>query len=79
MIKKFMKFGKVVRVVLLVVPFLNWIVEIILRWGNFLEKKDAGSLVVALIATLGLGVILGWIDAIFTVLEDRLVLTDLKL
>ncbi|MCQ2801641.1 MAG: hypothetical protein MJ222_03215 [Bacilli bacterium] len=78
-LKKFNEFSKIVRIVLLAIPFCNWVVELILRWSLFIEKKDAGSLIVALVATFGFGVVLGWIDAIFTAMEDKIVLTDLKL
>lgn len=79
MLKKFNELSKVVRIVLLAIPFVNWIVELVLRWSLFIEKKDALSLVVALVATFGFGVLLGWVDAIFTALEDKLVLVDVKL
>lgn len=78
-LKKFNEFSKIVRIVLLAIPFCNWVVELILRWSLFIEKKDVGSLIVALVATFGFGVVLGWIDAIFTAMEDKIVLTDLKL
>lgn len=79
MLKKFMELSKTVRIVLLAIPFVNWIVELVLRWSLFIEKKDVGSLLVALIATFGFGVILGWVDAIFTFMEDKIVLTDVKI
>lgn len=79
MLKKFMELSKTVRIVLLAIPFVNWIVELVLRWSLFIEKKDVGSLLVALIATFGFGVILGWVDAIFTFMEDKIVLTDIKI
>ena len=78
LLKKFMALDKVVRIILLAIPFCNWIVEVVLRWSLFLEKKDAGSLIVALVATFGFGVILGWVDAIYTYMNDKLVLLDLK-
>lgn len=79
MLKKFMELSKTVRIVLLAIPFINWIVELVLRWSLFIEKKDLGSLLVALVATFGFGVILGWVDAIFTFMEDKIVLTDIKI
>lgn len=78
-LNKFMKFSKTVRIVLLAIPFCNWICELVLRWSLFIEKKDLGSLLVALVATFGFGVILGWVDAIFTFMENKIVLTDLKI
>lgn len=79
MLKKFMELSKTVRIVLLAIPFINWIVELVLRWSLFIEKKDLGSLLVALVVTFGFGVILGWVDAIFTFMEDKIVLTDIKI
>ena len=78
-LKKFMEFSKIVRIVLLAIPFCNWIVELILRWSLVIEKKDLGSILVAVVATFGFGVILGWIDAISTYMQDKIVLTDLKI
>ena len=76
--EKFMGLNKLVRVILLVIPFVNWIVEIIVRWSFYLEKKDTGSLIMALVATFFFGNFLGWLDAIFTLIEDKLILTDLE-
>lgn len=74
-----MALSKIVRIVLLAIPFCNWICEIVLRWSLFIEKKDLGSLLVALVATFGFGVFLGWVDAIFTFMNDKIVLTDIKI
>ena len=62
----------------LVIPFVNWIVELVLRWEHFLLKKDVGSLLVALLATFGFGVLLGWVDAYFEYTEDKICLLDLE-
>lgn len=79
MLKKFNELSKIVRFILLVVPFVNWVVEMVIRWSLFLEKKDTGSLLVALIATFFFGNILGIVDAVFTLIQDKMVLLDLKL
>ncbi len=79
MLKKFMELSKVLRIVLLAIPFCNWIVELVLRWSLVIEKKDLGSVLVAVIATFGFGIILGWVDAIFTFMEDKIVLTDIQI
>ena len=79
MLKKFNELSKVVRVILLIIPFVNWLVEIIVRWSLYLEKKDNGSLLMAIIVTIFFGNIVGIIDAIFTILQDTLVLTDLHI
>ena len=79
MLKKFNELSKVVRVILLIIPFVNWLVEIIVRWSLYLEKKDNGSLLMAIIVTIFFGNFVGIIDAIFTLLQDTLVLTDLHI
>ena len=75
LLKKFFGLSKVLRIVLLVIPFCNWVCEIVLRWSNLLEKKDAASLLVALLATFGFGVILGFVD----IVNDKLYIFDLIL
>lgn len=78
MLEKFQGLSKIVRVVLLVIPFVNWVIELVLRWEHFLGKKDVGSLIVALVATCGFGFVLGWIDAFFEFTQDRICLLDLE-
>ncbi len=72
--KTFNSFSRVVQVILLLVPFVNWITEILVRWSYFLEKKNAVSLVMALLATFFFGNILGWIDLICSILTKHLFL-----
>ena len=78
MLKKFMELDKIVRLIILFVPFVNWVCEMIIRWTLFAEKKDLGSLIMAIVVTVFFGNIVGIVDAIFTIISDKLVLTDLK-
>ena len=78
LLKKFMGLPKIVRIILLFVPFVNWVCEMIIRWTLFAEKKDLGSLIMAIVVTVFFGNIVGIVDAIFTIISDKLVLTDLK-
>lgn len=66
--------SKLVKVLLLVIPFVNWICEMILRWEKAINSKDVVDILVAVLATVGLGNILGWIDAVCIVLSDKLFL-----
>lgn len=77
--KKFMGIAKVWRIILLFVPFANWIVEIALRWTLFAEKKDIGSLIMAIVVTVGFGNLVGIVDGVFMIIKDSLVLTDIKI
>lgn len=67
-------FSKVVQIILLVIPFVNWIVEMYMRWTEYLEKKEVLQLVVAIICTFFFGTILGWIDALYFALTDQFIL-----
>lgn len=78
MLKKFNEFSKLIRVLLLVIPFVGWITEVIIRWSVFLEKKSVISLVLALVYTfVGWAVILHIIDAILIALDKDMLLINL--
>lgn len=68
--------NKVLIIVLLAVPFCNWIVEIFMRWTEFVQKKGTVRLVVAILATAFFGTIFGWIDLVFFLLTDKFALED---
>ena len=69
----FNKQSKVVQVILLLIPFVNWIVEVVVRWSTFSKKGGLVRLIVCLVVTIG-GTIIGWLDAIWVLLFNRLVL-----
>ena len=39
--KWFHKQNKLVQVLLLLIPFVNWITEVLVRWSAFLKKGGA--------------------------------------
>ena len=65
--------SKVVQVILLLIPFVNWIVEVIVRWSTFSKKGGLVRLIVCLVVTIG-GTIIGWLDAIWVLIFNRLIL-----
>ncbi len=69
----FHKQNKLVQVLLLLIPFVNYIVEILVRWSAFLKKGGALRLVVCIIVTIPTGIIIGWLDAIWTLLFNKLI------
>lgn len=73
MYKWFNSKPRLVQIIILLIPFVNWIVELGVRWGNFLEKKGIVSLLVALIYTFA-GWCLGYLDLIWVILFNHLVL-----
>ena len=69
----FHKQNKIVQVILLIIPVVNWFTEILVRWSAFLKKGGALRFLIALIVTL-LGVVIGWLDAIVTCITNKLIL-----
>lgn len=64
--------SRLVQVLLLLIPFVNWITEIVVRWTAFLERKTPIRLILALLVTF-VGVVFGWLDVIWCLLFKHLV------
>ena len=71
--KRFNSCSRLVQLILLLIPFVNWIVEIGVRWSNFLEKKGLISLILAIVVTF-FGLVFGWVDLIWCLLFKHLIL-----
>ena len=72
--KKFHSLNKLIQIILLLIPFVNYIVEIVVRWSAFLRKGGLLRLIVCIIVTIPTGIIIGWLDAIWTLLFNKLIL-----
>lgn len=68
----FHKQNKLIQVLLLIIPVVNWFTEIIVRWSAVLKKFGILKLIVAIIVTFG-GLFIGWLDAIWTLLFNKLI------
>lgn len=66
--------NKLIQVILLLIPIVNYIVEILVRWSAFLKKGGLIRLIVCIIVTIPTGIIIGWLDAIWTLLFNKLLL-----
>ncbi len=63
------------KVILLIIPFVGWIVELLIRLSVMLEKKDVVSIVVfVLFLFVGWSWILCVIDLIYLVVKGHLIL-----
>ncbi len=66
---------KIVQVLLLIIPFVGWVVECLVRLSVALNKKDAVSIIVfVLFLVVGWGWLLCIIDLIYLILNGRLIL-----
>ena len=71
--KWFSKQSKLVQVLLLLIPVVNWIVEVVVRWSTWSKKGGLLRFIVCLVVTFG-GLVVGWIDAIWVLLTGHLLL-----
>lgn len=69
----FNKQSHLVQILLLLIPFVNWIVEICVRWSAFLKTKSILTLITAIIVTFG-GLFVGWLDMIWCLLFKHMIL-----
>ena len=73
--KWFEKQSKLVHIFLLFFKFVNWVVEVLVRWDHALRTKSLLKVIIALIVTFG-GLVIGWLDAIWWLLFGHLLLCD---
>ena len=68
----FHKQSKLLQVLLLIVPIINWFVEVLVRWSAFFKKGGLLRLVISLIVLIG-GLFIGWLDAIWVLIKNKLI------
>ena len=65
--------SRLVQIILLLIPLVNWVVEVIVRWSTFLQKGGTVRLVICIVVTF-LGLFVGWIDCIWVLVTKHLFL-----
>jgi hypothetical protein len=60
------------QIILLLIPFVNWVVEILVRWSSAISRKSVVSLVVAVLVTF-CGLAFGWIDLVWCLLFKHMI------
>lgn len=76
--KWFEKQSRLVQILLLLIPVVNWVVEVLVRWSHALNtKKYKGiKLVIAILVTLPSGIVIGWLDMLWCLLFKHLIFCD---
>lgn len=75
-VDSFKKLPRLIQILLLLIPGVNWITEILVRGSAALNGKALGQIVFLILAIIPVtGVILGWADLIWCLLFKRLILT----
>ena len=73
MAKWFESQNLLIKIILLLIPFVNWIVELVVRWSSVLSSKNVLNLVAAILVTI-FGVVIGWLDIIWVILTGHMIL-----
>ena len=63
-----------VKIILLLIPFVNWVTEIVVRVSALLEKPDLYNIIGIIFAILPTGIVLGWLDIIWVIVTGHLFL-----
>lgn len=73
--KWFEKQSRLVQFLLLLIPVVNWVIEIGVRWDHALKRKSVLKYIIAILVTI-FGVVIGWLDMIWCLLFKHLILCD---
>ena len=69
----FNKQSNIVKFILLILPFVGWVFELIIRWSAVIKEASALNIIVALVYTLfGWAWVLTVIDAVLVLLDKNM-------
>jgi len=71
--KWFNKQSRLVQILLLLIPFVNWIVEILVRFSVALRTKSLVHILIAVLIII-VGLPFGWLDLIWILLFNHMLL-----
>lgn len=66
--------SRILQILLLLIPGVNWITEIVVRWATFFKKGGIIRLIICILVTIPSGIIIGWLDLIWVLLFKKLFL-----
>ena len=73
MLEWFNKQSNVVKFILLILPFVGWICELVIRWSAVIKEASALNIIVAIVYTFfGWAWVLSLIDAILVLLDKNM-------
>ncbi len=70
--KAFLKLPRLVQMLLLLIPVVNWVTEIIVRGSSLIRNMSLINLVI-LICIIIFGLFIGWVDFFWCLLFKRLI------
>lgn len=73
--KWFEKQSRLVQILLLLIPGVNWVVEVLVRWSHALRKGSLVKYLIAIFVTF-FGIVVGWVDVVWCLLFKHLIFCD---
>ena len=73
--RSFERLPRLFQIILLLIPGVNWITEVLVRWSHALKKNDPIKLVIAIVVTV-FGVVVGWVDVVWCLLFKHMIFCD---
>ena len=67
----FNKQSRLVQLLLLIIPGVNWVVEIVVRWSTWLKKGGLLRLIICIFVTIPSGVAIGFLDFVWVLLFKK--------
>jgi hypothetical protein len=74
--RAFEKHPRLIQIILLLIPVVNWITEILVRWSHALRTKSLFKMIIAIVVTIPSGIIIGWLDMVWCLLFKHLIFCD---
>ncbi len=71
--KWFNKQSRLVQIILLLIPGVNWVTEVLVRWSKALRTKGLIDVVLAVVVTV-FGIVFGWVDLVWCLLFKHILL-----
>lgn len=72
MAKWFYKQSFLVQLILLLIPGVNWVIEIGVRWSAYFKTNNIITLIFAILVTIPSGIVIGWVDLVWLLLFGHL-------
>ena len=70
----FNKQSRLVQLILLLIPGVNWVTEVVVRWSTFLKKGGLLRLIICILVTFPSGIAFGLLDFVWVLLFKKLFL-----
>lgn len=72
----FYKQNLLVKVILLLIPVVNWIVEILVRASILVKKNTLTNIIGLVLFIIPWGAFLSWVDLVLVLLGKKLIITE---